>query len=140
MAAFKKIQVQNQAESPVVLQKIARSACFQNIKVREGIFLNRSDNYYCLNLEQAPLLCDNLIVHPWLSLSGIICLYQVLDTEVPLAFQGLLLAEICKCLLAFAPIDMQFLSITTGLKKEFSQSFNPRLDKKKYCYRYYLCN
>lgn len=45
-------------------------------------------------------------------------LYQITDTEVPLAFQGLVLADFYTSLFPFAPIDILFLSITIDWSDE----------------------
>lgn len=56
-------------------------------------------------------------------------LYQVTDTEVPLAFQGLVLADLYVCLLAFAPVHTLSIYIHLDQQKDFP-NFNPRFHKR----------
>lgn len=76
--------------------------------MRRGTFKIRNGKYNCPDLEQAPMLCDGLIVHLSIFLPIILRIFQVTDIGVPPAFQGLVLVDFYICLFAFVPTDILF--------------------------------
>lgn len=67
-------------------------------------------------------------------------LYQVTDIEVPLAFQGLVLANFYICLFAFAPVDTLniYIYIFIWTDKKIFQTSIQDFIKEKFYYRYHL--